>query len=284
MSWSFYFLLCVTGVASGFLNIIAGGGSMLTLPVMIFSGIDGTIANGTNRIAIFVQNLVASYLFFRKRAYDFRLAFVLSAYAVPGALAGAYLGTKLEGIWFNRILALVMFLMMFLMSSSPKKKKPSHSSKTPLESSVENEEKPESRLATFSESLDRVKQEKSVETYSSSQKKTAYFLMFCIGIYGGFIQVGVGFLLMFVLHRVLKMDLVRVNQYKVFIVFIYTCGALGIFVWKQQVLWGLGFYLALGNALGGWIGTHVALTKGEPLIRKVLNLTLVAIIIKLLFF
>ena len=101
------------------------------------------------------------------------------------------------------------------------------------------------------------------------------------GFYGGFIQAGVGFILMAVLHGVLGLDLVRVNMHKVFIVGLYTLAALLIFAIKGQVLWSAGLVLAVGNALGGWIATRLALKKGEGLIRWILYVTLLVMAIKL---
>jgi hypothetical protein len=105
--------------------------------------------------------------------------------------------------------------------------------------------------------------------------------MVAAGFYGGFIQAGVGFILMAILHGVLGLDLVRVNMHKVLVVGIYTLAALIIFAVRGQVLWSVGLVLAIGNALGGWIATRLALKKGEGLIRWILYVTLVVMAIKL---
>jgi uncharacterized membrane protein YfcA len=106
--------------------------------------------------------------------------------------------------------------------------------------------------------------------------------MVAAGFYGGFIQAGVGFILMAVLHGVLGLDLVRVNMHKVFIVGFYTLAALLIFAIRGQVLWSAGLMLAVGNALGGWLATRLALKRGEGLIRWILYVALVVMAIKLL--
>ena len=102
--------------------------------------------------------------------------------------------------------------------------------------------------------------------------------------WGGFIQIGVGFLFMPILHRVMGLDLVRVNMHKVFIVLSYSLVALLIFASRVEVLWIAGLCLALGNAIGGWIGANMSVSRGEKLIKRVLNLVLLVFIIKLLFF
>ena len=110
-----YAILFGVGLIAGFVNVLAGGGSMITVPVMVFLGLPGHIANGTNRIAILVQNFVAVVTFFRKGLSDFKLSLLLLACAMPGAVIGALAGTQLRGVWFNRTLAVVMVLLLVSM-------------------------------------------------------------------------------------------------------------------------------------------------------------------------
>ena len=87
-----------------------------------------------------------------------------------------------------------------------------------------------------------------------------------------------------ILHRVMGLDLVRVNMHKVFVVLIYTLVALAVFATQLELLWWTGAALAVGNAIGGWLGAHTTITHGERLIRRVLFVTLSVFVIKLLFF
>ena len=241
-------LLALIGCLTGFINVMAGGGSLLTMPVMVLMGMPGPVANGTNRVAILAQNITAVTGFFRQGFSDFKLSLSLSLCALPGALIGAYFGTKLQGLWFNRVLAGVMITVMVLMSV--KKHKPG-----------------------------------SVTTTGPPEQKrliTAHILMAVAGFYGGFIQAGVGFILMAILHRVLGLDLVRVNMHKVFIVGTYTIFALAVFAVRGNVAPMPGISLAAGNAAGGWIGAHIAVKKGERLIRIIFNTALIILAIKLL--
>lgn len=242
-------LLAIIGCLTGFINVMAGGGSLLTMPVMVFMGMSGPLANGTNRVAILAQNVTAVSGFFRQGFSDFKLSLSLSLCALPGAVIGAYFGTKLQGLWFNRVLAGVMIVVMILMSV--KKHRPA-----------------------------------SVTTTGPLERKrliAAHILMAVAGFYGGFIQAGVGFILMAILHRVLGLDLVRVNMHKVFIVGVYTIFALAVFAVRGNVAWVPGISLAAGNAIGGWVGSHIAVKKGERLIRIIFNAALVVLAIKLLF-
>ncbi len=242
-------ILAVVGVAAGFLNVMAGGGSLLVMPIMVLMGLPGPVANGTTRVAILAQNISATAGFRRKGFSDIRLSLSLAACALPGAVVGAWFGTKLDGVWFNRVLAAVMIAVLILMATG---RKHSTSSETPA---------PTTRRRMV----------------------VGHALMVGAGLYGGFIQAGVGFILMAILHRVMGIDLVRVNMNKVFIVGIYTIAAIAIFAARGSVLWTTGLALAVGMALGGWIGSHVAVGRGERFIRIIFNVALVALAVRLLF-
>jgi uncharacterized membrane protein YfcA len=241
-------LLSAVGIVAGFLNVMAGGGSLLTVPVLVFMGLPGPVANGTNRIAILAQNLTAIGTFFRLGFSDFRLSLTLAACAIPGALAGAMLGTGLDGVWFNRILALVMIGVMLIM----------HFDKGSAERPTDYQP-------------------------TQAQLVRGHLLMVAVGFWGGFIQIGVGFILMPVLNRAMGLDLVRTNMHKVFIIATYTVVALAVFASQVELLWMVGLALALGNSIGGYLGARFTVTSGEKLIRLILNLVLIAFIIKLLF-
>ncbi len=104
-----------------------------------------------------------------------------------------------------------------------------------------------------------------------------------VGFYGGFIQAGVGFLIMGALHNFMKLDLVRVNLHKVFIVGVGAFAALIVFIMHGKVWWMTGLCLAFGNSLGGWVGSQLTITKGETFIRRVLYIALLAMAVKLIF-
>ncbi|MBE9527346.1 MAG: sulfite exporter TauE/SafE family protein [Proteobacteria bacterium] len=241
-------LLMIIGIFAGWINVLAGGGSLLTVPMMLFMDIPAPIANGTNRIAILAQNITAVYAFFRKGFSDFKLSLSLSAAASIGAVAGAFLGVELDGVWFDRILAIVMIIVMILMATGKK-----------IEQNINENQQPKNLFL-------------------------GHLCMVGAGFWGGFIQIGVGFILMPILHRVMGFNLIQVNMYKVFVVLSYTIVALSIFATQLQLLWWAGLGLALGNSIGGWYGAHTTVNKGETWIKAVMYIALSCFIVKLLFF
>lgn len=225
---------------------------MLSVPVMIFLGVPGTIANATNRIAILPQNIAAVIAFARKGFANFKLSLSLALCTLPGALIGAYAATRIPNDDFNQLLALIMLFVLIIMSLPNAKSD---------EASVN-----------------------SAEPISQRRMIAGHLLMVAIGFWGGFIHIGVGFLLMPVLHKVLKLDLVTTNSHKVFIVLVYTIVAMLVFGTQLELEWGYGIALAIGTVTGGIIAANVQVTRGVGPIKWTLNIVICAFIIKLLFF
>ena len=239
-------LLAMVGVVAGFLNILAGGGSLLTLPVLLFLGLPAAMANGTNRVAIFIQNIFAITGFRRQGVFPLRIALICTGPALLGAWIGANLAIDMDDQLFRRLLALIMLAVLVFTTWDPLRRvQLAEMHLTPL------------RLLALLGSF------------------------FLVGIYGGFVQAGVGFLIITALlaHG---LDLVRINAIKVIVIFFFTLVALYVFVMHGQVDWTLGLALAVGNATGGWIGTHIAVKKGHDWIKRVVSLTVVLFALKLL--
>lgn len=237
------------GLLAGYINVMAGGGSLLTVPVMLFMGLPAPVANGTNRIAILAQSVVSCWVFFRKGLTELRLSLSLSLATLPGAWLGAQYGVELDGPVFRHLLAAIMTVVMLLMVFE--------------------------RRTLRTDPLEQARPKRLVLTH---------ILMLGIGFYGGLIQVGVGFLIMPILHRIAGLDLLRVNMHKIFLVLPFTVLSLVVFAAETGVVWTAGLALALGNAVGGWAATHMMIRKGEQLIRRVFFLALAALIVKLVFF
>jgi hypothetical protein len=237
-------ILFGVGLLAGVINVMAGGGSSLTLPALIFIGLDSAAANGTNRIGILLQGIFATLSYHKGNISEIEKSVKLSLLTLPGAVLGALLALKISNEWFDRILGIVMIGVIVSMLI------------------------PQSRL--------------EITTDGERKSWLIYPVMFAIGFYGGFIQVGVGFLIMAALYHLLRMDLIRVNMHKVFITMIYTVPALLIFIWSGNVDWLLGLSLAAGNAIGGWWAVRFSIKGGERVIRYVMALAIFIIALKLL--
>ena len=236
-------ILFGVGILSGIINVMAGGGSSLTLPALIFLGLDGATANGTNRIAIIVQSIFATLSFRQDKVTRLRTSLRLSLWTLPGAVLGAVVAVRISDAWFERILGLVLVGVVISMLL------------------------PRGERATTAEGI---------------QSAWIHPVMFAIGFYGGFIQVGVGFLLMAALYHLLRLDLVFVNAHKVVIVLVYTLPTLVIFAWTDNIDWLLGLDLAVGNAVGAYGAARLAVRRGERLVRIVLVVAVLIMAAKIL--
>jgi len=237
-------ILFFAGAIAAFLNVNAGGGSTLTLPALIFLGLDPTVANGTNRLAILIQNASAVYSFKQEKFYELKNSLILSALTLPGAIAGALLAVQLDDKLFQNILAVIMIFIVITMLLPNKK---------------------------------------NIRTNEGLHLDWKVIIsLILVGFYGGFIQVGVGFLLMASFQKLMKLDLIKVNMHKVFVVFIYTIPAFLVFLFTNNVNWYFGLTLSAGNAFGAWWGVKLSIKKGEKLIKLVLIVAILIMSLKLL--
>jgi len=244
-----YVLIIGVGLFAGFLNVVAGGGSLITLPILIFLGLPAPIANATNRVALIFQNVSAVSGFHSKGIKVTKYSLYLGLAAIPGAVIGAIVSTKLEGELFNRIIAIVMIGVIIITFFSPNK-----------------------NITSSPEKMDGKHQIIGAITF------------FFIGLYGGFIQAGVGFLIMAAVTNINHMSLVKTNAIKVFVVFFYTVAALAVFIWKGVIYWEYGLSLAIGNSTGAWLTSRWSVKVPEKIIKRILAITVTGLAIKLWFY
>ena len=235
---------------AGFLNTVAGGGTLITLPVLIFMGLPSSVANATARVGILVQNIFAVGGFHSKGV---KLPFPYTIYLCIASLAGGYMGARMAAQvsddLFNKIIAVIMILVV-LSIVFEKKKKP---------------------LA-------------SAEQMSTTRQVIGSLGFFALGIYGGFIQAGIGFLVIALMTHLHHFDLVKTNFIKVFAAIAYTGVAVVTFAWADKIIWETGLMLAVGHALGAWFGSRWSVTAGEKWIKRILVVAVVGLAVRLWFF
>jgi uncharacterized membrane protein YfcA len=232
------------GLASGFLNVMAGGGSLFTLPLLIFFGFPVAVANGTNRVAVLAQNAAAVAAFRGQGHAAVRDGLTWAAATIPGAVAGAWLAVRVDERTFRMLLAGVLVLGVVGLLVPTRR---GH-----------------------------------VADVGPARRVLALLAFFAIGFYGGFVQAGVGFLLMLALHQLLGLDLVRTNVQKVLIVLVFSVPALVVFVATGNVAWVAALVLSAGNALGAVLATRLTVRGGERPIRIVVGVALLLMASRLL--
>ena len=238
--------LSVAGVVAGVINTMAGGGSFLSIPALMLLGLDPATANASNRLAVLVQSAVASFVFYREGKLELRRGFIWSIIMTIGAAAGAYTATALDEekfvVWFG-----ILFVGMSMISVR------------------------KSNLQTA-----------ATQTTQNYMRNLLFPALVGIGFYGGFIQAGVGILILLFLGLAMNSELVEANGFKNFMVLFYTFPVLFIFAIKGLIDYRSGACLAAGNVLGGYIGARLsmrihpqALTYFVSLVAFVTGLTLI---------
>lgn len=235
MAWYLYPAIVAAGFIAGYINTLAGSGSLVTLPLLIFLGLPATVANGTNRVGILLQNIVGIGGFQRQGLLDVKGAVILGLPAIAGSLVGAQIAVNLDETMMRRAIGVLMVVMLVVILVQPKR---------------------------------WLKGER--DTLDGWPGWSRMLLFFGIGIYGGFIQAGVGIFLLAGLVLGVGYDLVRANAVKVGIVLLFTISALVIFSLNDQVDLFIGLILAIGNMLGAWIATQTAAQKGAAWVRRLL--------------
>lgn len=235
------------GFLVGFINTLAGSGSLLSLPLLMFLGLDANVANGTNRIAILLQNIVGVSSFKQQKILDTKAGTRLAIPAVIGSFIGARIAVDIDDEMMSKIIGIVLVVMIIPILIKPKQW---------LKGKGKN--------------------------FSKKSILLQIVFFFLIGVYGGFIQAGVGIFLLTALVLNAGFDLVKANAIKVFIVLLYTPIALAVFMYNDQVNYGYGFILAIGNMGGALVASRVAVSWGANFVRWVLILVILLAAGKLL--
>jgi len=247
MEWYAYIAVVAIGVVAGIINTLAGGGSLITLPLLMALGLPPNVANGTNRIAIFLQNVVGVTSFHREKVMDFPGGFRVGIPAVAGSIAGAFIAVNMNDEVMKLAIGGIMILMFFVILLKPNRWIRSHEAHPPIPYWLQ------------------------------------VIVFFLVGIYGGFIQAGVGFFLIASLVLGSGFELVKANALKLFIILLYTPFALLIFFLHRDVNLGMGLLLAAGTMTGAWIGTRIAVKWGAVFIRYFLLLAILIAASKLIY-
>lgn len=233
-----WILLAAGGLVAGVINTLAGGGSLITVPLLVFAGLPATTANGTNRIGVLFQNAVSTWRFRREGLDGLRGAVPVLIPAVVGSILGASIASRMSADVFRQVFGVAMIALLIPMVRGARTK---------------SKDAPTRPRSTLGNTL----------------------IFFGIGLYGGAIQAGVGLFLIAALARS-GLDLVRANAIKVVVIGTLTLVAVPVFILHDQVDWPFASALVVGFAIGGEVGARAAVRGGERLIRPVLIMAVLA--------
>ncbi len=227
--------LIAAGIVVGFINTLAGGGSIISLSLLMFLGLPAPVANGTNRIAIFIQNIAATASFKQKHVLPWKKALWLSIPAIAGSLVGAVIAVDINQHTFEIAIGIIMIVMLFVVLFKPAK---------------------------------YIYGKKSIS--EKPIKWPVYIIFFFIGIYGGFIHMGVGYFWLTGIVLGAGFDLVKANAIKVVIILAYAPFTILVFLFNNQIHWSFGLILGAGSIIGALLASHMAVKKGVVFVKWVI--------------
>jgi uncharacterized protein len=249
MEWYVYLFAMIGGIVAGIINTLAGSGSLITLPLLIFLGLPANIANATNRVGVLFQNIVAVFSLKKNSEIKVQDTLWLIIPSVIGGIAGACIVINMDEKILRRVIGAVMVIILFLVIFNSEKWLRQHS-----------------------------------EEGNHHKSPGMIFLFFIVGIYGGFIQASVGIFLLSALVLLLKYNFNRANFLKNLLVLCFTIPALLIFIFHNQVNWHLGLLMAAGQSIGAWLAVLFATQFKNAAIwtRRLLIIIIIISIIELL--
>jgi len=247
MAWYEYILVTFVGFIAAFMNTVGGGGSLFSVPILTFLGLPITSANATSRVALLFQNIFA-VIGFKSKGVElpWPYSIYLGLSTLIGGVLGSLLASRVADEVFTKIFVGIMFMSVFLIIYDPFKSKG------------------DEKLDTKSQVIGSI-------------------CFFFLGIYGGFVQAGIGFMVIAVLSLVNRLSLVKSNYVKVFAAIVYTGVSVLVFALEDKILWQTGLVLAVGHALGGWYASRWSVSAGEVWIKRVMIASIIAMAIKLWF-
>jgi len=229
----YYIILVITGLIAGVINTLAGGGSNLTVPALMMMGMPADVANATNRLGVGLQCVVGVRGFKRHDKLDLSDAIPIVGMTLGGGLVGALAASYLPNTYLKPVLLGAMVTMALIILI-----------------------KPSVVMAEEGEPIQRL-----------SNRPQAKWILFVAGIYGGFVQAGVGFMLIAAIAGSLRYDLVRTNALKMLCTIGFTFVALAVFIVRGQVQWLPGLVLACGTMIGAHYAVKMAIKVSQKTLK-----------------
>ncbi len=225
ITWFQYLLAIGAGVLAGIINTLAGSGSAVTLPMLVFLGLDPTVANATNRVGVAVQNVAGIATFQRSGGMNLRGGLWLTVPAMLGSVVGALIAVDLDERYMEMAIGGMLLIVLFTILLNPEKWL-----------------------------------RKQSEVAEGRPSILTLLIFFVIGIYGGFIQAGVGVFILTAMVLGTGYSLVHANAIKLMIVLALTVVALVVFIFSPiEINWGIGAVMAVGQSIGAWLAARFAI-------------------------
>ena len=241
-----YALFFVAAFLGGFIDAIAGGGGLITLPAIMAMGVPPHLALGTNKLQGVFGSFTATLNFTKKGLIDYKECFVGIVFTFIGAAIGATLILFLNANFLKIIIPFLLTAIFVYTLFMPKIGE-------------------SDRAAKMNERL--------------------FYVIFglVLGFYDGFFGPGAGSFWMFAMVALIGLNLKKAVAHTKALNFTSNIVALGVFIAGGQILWLVGFLMAVGQILGAYFGSNLVIKKEVKFIRTMFLIVVAATICKLLF-
>lgn len=242
-----YSLVIIGGVIAGFVTTLAGLGSVITMYILMeVIGLEGDIANGTNRLGIMGMSLIALPTFYKGGHLNLNKSWPIILVLFVGSIGGALWAVSIDNTAFRKVFRYLLIIMLMIVLINPKK---------------------------------------WIRNTDHSHKMNAWLwpILLVIGFYAGFIQIGTSVLLVMTLVLAGKYSLVDASGIKLMAFALYTALCIAIFSYNGKIDWEVGMILAIGEGIGAYMAAHVATTypKANNIVRYSLITMLVIAIVQM---
>jgi uncharacterized membrane protein YfcA len=241
LSYQSLAILAAAGVLATVVNVIAGGGGMIVMPALMALGLPADVANGTYRLGVVTQSLSGTAALRRHGKLETDSIVPILIPTIAGAVIGALLATWIPRETLKPVMLTTMIVMAALIAFRKRTLVP------PEGPPLSPKDAPRSLIG-----------------------------LFVSGLYAGFIQAGVGFLLLGVLVGTLRYDLIHANALKLVVTLAFGVVALAIFAWAGLVSWTPAAVLAVASIFGARLGVRVMLRVPADALRWFVFLCVVA--------
>ncbi len=225
MEWYQYVIIVVGSFFAGVVNTLAGNGSAITLTILTeMIGLPGNLANGTNRVGVFTQGAASAYGFYQGGRLKLKGNWLYVGTIIIGAVIGVLIAVNVSNEQFRNVFRYLMVFMLLVILVNPKR---------------------------------------WLEETDLTKRPPLWVMLpalLLLGLYGGFIQMGMGIVFLVVTVLVAKFSIMDANAIKAFVIATYTILVLAIFHWQNLVDWKVGFILAFGQTIGGYLTARIAST------------------------
>jgi len=245
-----YSIAIIGAFIAGSINTLAGNGSAITLTILTeILGLPPNVANGTNRVGIFTQSAIASVVFYKNGKLNLKPNRKYIITIIIGAVAGGVLAISVSNEQFKSFFKFMMVFMLLAILIKPKR---------------------------------------WLRSTDESFKPKWYFyvpVLFALGFYGGFIQMGMGVFFLIIMVLGIRINIIESNAIKGFVIGLYTFLLILLFHYQGMIDWKLGGIMAIGQTLGGFLTAKFAskYKKADQIAYYVLIVVMLIAIAKLFF-